>query len=146
MTRIRVRGLNKFLLLSIAAPMVLACSGGSTDPEPPGGGGGEIQFASAVATPKSATIAKGGTATTTVVYSASANLTISSNNIQSQQTGITINQTSNQGSGNNYTRAYSITPDATVPVGTHIVRFWIGVNNATSTVTTTVAEFSLTVN
>lgn len=131
----------------MAAPIFLACSGGSTSPDPGGGGGGvQTQIASAVATPRNATIARGGSATTTVVYSASSNLTISSFNIQRQYDGISVTQTSNQGSGTNVTKAYSIGADATVPLGTHVVTFFIAVNGATSTVTTTKAEFSLTVN
>ena len=129
------------------APLMLACSSG-TGPEEEGCddcGSGERQVAEASINPKSATIARGGTMNATVTYSASSNLRITGYNIQRQPTGISVTQTSTSGSGNNVVRSYAITADATVPVGTHIVRFWISVDNATSTVETTRAELSLNV-
>ncbi len=146
MTLTRPLRLSGYLLVSMLAPMMLACSGST---EPDGGcddcGPGEVQIASSVATPKNATIARGGATNTTVVYFASPNLRITAYQIQKQYGGITVNQTSTQGSGNNVTRAFTISADASVPLGTHIVNFWISVDGATNTVQTTRAEFSLTV-
>ena len=129
------------------APIMIACSG-STDPDDGGCedcGTGEIQIASTTVNPKSATIARGGSTSVTANYTASPNLTISGFHIQRQPTGIAVTQTSTSVSGNNGTRSYTISADNTVPIGTHVVSMWISVNNATSTVTTTRAEFSLTV-
>ena len=145
MTRTRARGITRFFALSLALPMVFACSGDSTGPDE-GGGPGELQFATAVATPKSATIAKGGSVSTTLVYTASPNITFNSFTIQKQHAGISITQTSTQGSGNSITRVYSIGADATVPSGTHLIRFTMSISGATSTVNQTSGEFNLTVN
>ena len=146
MTRTRARGIAGYFALSLALPVIFACSGGSTDPDPPGGGGGELEFASVVATPTSATISKGGSTSTTVVYAASPGITYTSFGIQRQYSGISVTQTSTQGSGTNVTRVYTIGADATVPTGTHIVTFSTGITGAKNTVNHTNAQFSLTVN
>ncbi len=147
MTRTPARAVARFLLLSFAAPLVLAC-GSSSDSTGPGPSGGNTQTASAVATPAGATVARGGATSATVVYSASSGLTIGSSfGIQRQYSGITVNQTSTQQSGNTITRVYSISPDASVPLGTTLVRFSTTVTGYTGTGTapTSNADFSLTV-
>ncbi len=137
---------SRVLLALVIAPIVLACSG-STEPDAgcTNCGTGAVQIASATVSPRTATIARGGTATATVTYTASPNLRITAFHQQRQPTGITITQSSTQGTGNTIVRSYAIRADATVPLGTHLITLWITVDGATSTVQTTRAEFSLTV-
>lgn len=146
MTLHRVTGRTKFLLLSLAAPMIVACGGGSSDVTAPPQGNN--QTASAVATPASATIVRGGTTNTTVVYSASSDLTIGSSfGIQTTFGGITVTQTSSQRSGNTITRAYTVSTNASVPLGKHTVKFSTAVSGYTGTGTapTSTVGFDLTV-
>ena len=120
MTRSRVRPTSIFPVLLI---MFAAACGGSSDEGPAGPGEGNNQTASAVASPVGATIARGGTTTVTVVFSATGGLTISQININRQFPGISVTQTSSQTVGTTITRVFTIGADNTVPVGTHDVRF-----------------------
>ena len=145
MTLIRPLHLSRYLLVSLIAPIVLACSGAID----PGGcedcGTGEVEVASATVNPKSGTIARGGSMNATVTYSASSNLKITGYHVQGFPAAISVNQASTQGSGNNVVRSYTILAGPTAPLGTHVITFWISVDGATNTVQTTRAEFSVTV-
>jgi hypothetical protein len=147
MHRSRARITATYLFALIAAPLVLACSGTETISGTDGDNGGN-QTASAVATPSSATIAHGGTTSTTVVYSASNSLTIGSSfSIQRQYSGISVTQTSTQQSGNTITKVYTIGADNTVPAGTHLISFSTPVTGyaGNGTAPTAFVQFSLTV-
>lgn len=136
-----------FLVLFLAAPLVAGCGGSSEDPTPAGPRVGNDQTASAVATPSSATIARGATTTTTVVYVATGGLTRSSFGINIPVPGISVTQNSSQTAGTAITRAYTIGADATVPIGIHAVRFSTPITGYTGNgvVPTASATFTLTV-
>ena len=85
---------------------------------------------------------------TTVVYSTGGGLTIGSSfGITLQVSGIVVNQTSTQTVGSRITRGYSISADASVPIGAHQVKFSTPVAGYTGTgsAPTAVATFTLTV-
>lgn len=141
------RRLPMVLAFLLTAPVLVAC--GSSDPASPGGGGGlgGNQNVTAVATPASATVARGVTTSTTVVFSATGGLIVGGSlTINRQYGGIKVDQTSTQTSGSTVTRVFAISADATVPAGTHEVRFVAPVTGFTDGSSgTTVAVFRLTV-
>lgn len=147
MSHARRRRLPMVLALLLTVPIMVAC--GSSDPASPGpgGGGGGNQNVTAVATPSGATVARGVTTSTTVVFSATGGLIIGGSlTINRQYGGIRVDQTSTQTSGTTITRVFAISADATVPAGTHEVRFVSPVTGfADGSSGTTVAVFRLTV-
>lgn len=146
MTAFRDKRVFHYLVVILASAQIGACGGSSE--EPGLGPQGNNQTASAVATPASATAARGATANTVIVFSATGGLTIGSSfGINRQFAGIAVNQTSTQTTGSVITRSYAISADATVPIGVHEVRFSTPVTGYTGsgTAPTAVAVFSLTV-
>lgn len=128
-----IRHSLQVLALSLTLPVFAACGGSSSDDTGMGPTGGVTQTATAVATPANATVARGGSANTTIVWSATGGLVFTGSfSIQRQYAGITIDQTSRTGSGANITETFTIGADATVPLGTHNVFFstmpngWVG--------------------
>ncbi|MCC6244177.1 MAG: hypothetical protein IT353_15145 [Gemmatimonadaceae bacterium] len=138
---------SRRFLARCAALLVIVGCGGSDDPGT-GPGGGNNQTASAVATPASGTIARGATVNTTVVFTATGGLTIGSSfGLTRQFSGISITQTSSQVAGSTITKGYALSADASVPTGTHEVRFSTPVSGYTGSgsAPTAIAVFSLTV-
>ena len=132
-------------LLALLA-LVTACgaSDSSTAPDRE-----ETQVASASAAPTSASVARGGTTPVTVSYRATGGLVIGqSYTINMSVEGLTVNQVSSTTAGSTITTVYSVGANASVPIGTHTVRFSTPVSGYTGTgsvPTAIVATFSLTV-
>lgn len=118
-----LRGISAFFLLLCATALAAGCSDSGTGPEEEEEE--ETSTASAVATPSSATIVRGtGSATITVVYSATADLVIGrSYTVQKQYGGIVVEQTNSTGSSPLITKTYMISADQTVPLGSHNINF-----------------------
>lgn len=140
--RARLASLFPALLLVAGA----AC-GGSSDGGPAGLEEEGTQTALAVPSPSSATIARGGTTTVTVVFSTTGGLTVSQINITRQYSGISVTQASSQTVGTTITRVFTIGADNTVPIGAHDVRFSPSVSGNTGSLPPQItnAIFTLTV-
>lgn len=111
-----------FRVLALTVPLLFGCGDSDDPPTGPGGGGG--QTASATATPSSATIARGESATTTIVFSATGGLTIGSSfTINMPFDGISVTQISAQTVGSTITQVQEIGIDASTPLGTHEIHF-----------------------
>lgn len=124
---------------------LVACSSddGPTDPNPNPPGSNGINT---VATPPSATIARGGTTTTTVTFTTFGGATLGSTTINRQFAGITVTQTSTQTEGATTTRTYTIGADNTIAAGSHEIRFIPSVSGgANESTTINSATFVLTV-
>lgn len=83
----------------------------------------ETQTATATVSPTGASVARGVGTNITLVVTATGGLTINALNIQRQWAGIAVTQVSTQTSGGTLTRVFTITPDASVPIGAHAVNF-----------------------
>ena len=148
MIRSREPRLSMFHVLFLAAPLLAACSGGESNG--PGGGGGEAQTATATVTPSSGTVTRGGaTASTVLVQSTTGGLAMGQTAIEKPFPGISVSpSTGTTISGSTRTGGYFIGASASVPVGTHTVRFTAPILGYTGngTAPTSVATFTLTVN
>lgn len=132
MLTVNSRRVSLAVLFGLALPLLVSC--GSSDDGGTGPKGVETQTASASISPSSATIARGGSTSVTVVYKATGGLVIgSSYGFNKQYEGISIDQTSSVTSGSTITTIYSVGADATVPTGTSDVRFSTPVSGYTGT-------------
>ncbi len=137
------------MALALTILALTACGGSSSDDGGFGPREGANQSATTVATPATATIARGGSTSTSIVYSTTGGLTLGGGgSINKQYAGISVDQTGGSGSGASITEVYTIRADVSVPTGTHNVTFskpvsgWTGSGPASAA---TQVTFRLTV-
>ena len=144
----RKRRLSMFHVFFLAAPLFVACSGGESNG--PGGDGGDNQTASATATPSSGTVTRGGATTaTTLVQTTTGGLAQGQTAIEKPFPGISVSSsTAATISGSTRTQGFAIGASASVPVGSHTIRFTAPISGYTGngSAPTSVATYTLTVN
>ena len=140
----RRSGRLALVMPSLLFALVAAC-GGSQDTLGPAQLGKPT--ASAAVSPAGATIARGGTTTATVVFTASGGLKINQILVSRPFAGITIVDKSSRTEGTTITRVFIIGADNTIPAGEHQVNFKPSVTGYTGDMAPPItnAIFTLTV-
>lgn len=138
-----------WLFVPFLVPLLVAGCGGSSDDPGTGPTGGGNQTFTATATPASATVARGGTTSTTLVYTVTGGLVLGGGmSINTPIQGFTINQTNAQTSASNVTLVQEVNVAASVPAGVYIIRFskpLSGYTGSGTVYSAATANFTLTV-